>query len=481
MPGTSGKFCGAIVRRVWTSPPKRRSRRFWVTAGLIVTFYVLDLALFAGLIYRSLKQRELDRVVEETRQGARDLAARVEESAERTGGDLYTAVLLERETQRYIDTLPHLRTIVETIEITDLQGVLVMKERRPVQIASTSLNPEDGAPEPSLGSVPGNRADEPAELADQAARDRRLEVVEPIGSYGSLRIRLSQVEIDARVSQLRGELARQTAIIGALTAVLVAPALAFISILIRRGERLEAQAAEAERLAYVGTLAAGLAHEIRNPLNSLSLNMQMLEEDLAPERAGDTSRRLLTITRSEIARLDRLVSEFLRYARPRPLQLAETPAIDLVLAVRDLLAAEIARVEASVRLVDESYEASVEVDAEQIQQLLLNLLQNALASTEGTGRNPELTLFVRREGGSVEIEVRDNGRGIAPGDRERIFDVFYSTRKGGTGLGLAIARRIARAHNGQLTVESDLDFGSKFVLSLPLVAAAGEPEETSVT
>jgi signal transduction histidine kinase len=429
--------------------------------GLLGAFYALALAAYAGLIYRSLKQRELERMVEETRRGAKDLAQRVNDSAQRTGGDLYTAVLLERETQRYVDALPHLRAIVDSIEITDLAGVLVMKERRPIEIAV-------GAPlEPVRDDVAAG------------AVARGVEVVEPIGRFGELRIRLSQLEIDRRVAQLRGELVRQTAIIGALTAVLVGPALALISILIRRGERLEAQAADAERLAYVGTLAAGLAHEIRNPLNSLNLNMQMLEEDMPPDTGGDTGRRLLAITRAEIGRLERLVSEFLLYARPRPLQLAETPAIDLLLAVRDLLAAEIARVHASVRLVDESYEASVRVDAEQIQQLLLNLLQNALGSTEGTGRAPELTLFARREGERVEIEVRDNGRGIAPGDRQRIFDAFYSTRKGGTGLGLAIALRIARAHGGALTVDSDLDLGSKFVLSLPLAHPASEAGEAA--
>jgi signal transduction histidine kinase len=447
---------------------------------LIAAFYALGLAVFGYLIYRSLKQRELDRVIDETQDGARDLAQRIEESAQRTGGDLFTAVLLERETQRYIDTLPHLRAIVESIEITDREGVLVMRERRteresrarrPARTGTRGFGPRE-APRPPE-----------SELAAEGSEkgDPRLEVVEPIGDYGALKIRLSHKELDSRVAQLRGELMRQTAIIGALTVALVGPALGFISVLIRRGERLEAQAAEAERLAYVGTLAAGLAHEIRNPLNSLSLNMQMLEEDLPADRTGDTGRHLFAITRAEIARLERLVSEFLRYARPRPLQVAETPAIDLLLAVRELLSAEIARVDAAVRLVDESHEASVKVDAEQIQQLLLNLVQNALASTEGTSRKPELTLFARRDGDTVELEVRDNGRGIAPADRERIFDAFYSTKKAGTGLGLAIAQRIAHAHGGRLTVDSDLEFGSKFVLSLPLAMPVGEPAEANVS
>src|SRR6202049_5362259 len=98
-------------------------------------------------------------------------------------------------------------------------------------------------------------------------------------------------------------------------------------VLLRRARRLELQAAEAERMAYVGTLASGLAHEIRSPLNALNLNMQMLEEEIAEQAPGTmpTGRRLLSITRSEIDRLQRLGTDFLAYAKPRPLELQETP------------------------------------------------------------------------------------------------------------------------------------------------------------
>src|SRR5690606_11980429 len=133
------------------------------------------------------------------------------------------------------------------------------------------------------------------------------------------------------------ELLRQTTLIGTLTVVIVAAAFVLIWVLIRRGERLEAQAASAERLAYLGTLAAGLAHEIRNPLNSLNLNMQMLEEDLGSTARESTGKRLLSITRAEIGRLERLVTDFLAYARPRALQLETVPAVDLLTSARDVL------------------------------------------------------------------------------------------------------------------------------------------------
>ena len=460
----------------------RPSRWFWILTAAVGGFLVLDLALFAWLIFRSLSQRELDRVLLEARQEAQDLAARLLASAERTGGDLFTAIALEQETQAYIDSVLRQRRIVQTVEITDANGVLVMKQRREAEA-------ELGAP---AAAADRELPEAPPRVVSPAVERRRegevvvadddlgsLDVSVPIGAFGSLRIGLSPIEMDRRIAQLRGDLVRQTTIIGGLTGLLVLLAVGLMSVLIRRGERLETQAAEAERLAYVGTLAAGLAHEIRNPLNSLNLNMQLLEEDLPAGEVGEASRRVVSVTRAEIGRLERLVSEFLAYARPRPLRLSEVAAIDLLIAVKEVLAGQISQRGADVRIVDDSEEASVRVDEEQIRQLLLNLLQNALAATEDTGRRADILLLARREGQRVELEVHDNGRGIPPEERTRIFEAFYSTRKGGIGLGLAIARRIAQAHGGTLTCESDFGFGSRFSLSLPRVLHEEDAAATS--
>lgn len=451
------------------------TRRFWLVAGLVGLFILFDIALFAWLIFRSLSQRELDRILLETRAEAQDLANRLSSTAQRTGGDLFTAIALEQETQTYIDSVLRQRRIVQTVEITDRNGVLVMKERRESQIAlpSPSLTPS-----PELRPSPPRVETRTVERRDTAAVPLpatdlgTLDVTVPIGEFGSLRIGISQEEMGRRVAQLRRELLRQTTLTGTLTAAIVAAAFALIWVLIRRSERLEAQAASAERLAYLGTLAAGLAHEIRNPLNSLNLNMQMLEEDLGASAKESTGKRLLTITRAEIGRLERLVTDFLAYARPRALQLETVPAIELLLSAREVLGPQIAAAGAEVRLDDESQGAEVRVDPEQMQQLLLNLLQNALTATDGTGRRPELVLSARRDGARVELAVRDNGRGIPESERGRIFEIFYSNRKGGTGLGLAIADRIAFAHGGVLSFDSEEGYGSSFRVSLPVAIAA---------
>lgn len=454
---------------------RRRSGLFWAAATLLALFVLADIGLFGWLIFRSLSQRELDRVLLETREEARTLADQIERGAERAGGDLVTAVYLEQETQTYIDSILRQRQIVQTLEITDREGTLVAKRRSEAEINLP-------APEPGLiKEVPPDAPKvETRTVEHQATREARLPVTQlgsldvtvPIGDLGSLRLGLSPIEMEKRIGTLRRDLVRQTAIIGGLTLAIVGAAVILISLLLRRGERLEAQAAEAERLAYLGTLAAGLAHEIRNPLNSLSLNIQMLEEDLEEPRPRSTQQRLLGITRTELGRLERLVTDFLAYARPRPLRREVVPARDLLDAVMEVLAGTIAASGASFEVVDESQGAFVHADPEQMRQLLLNLVQNALAATEGTERPARIELVARRRGPVVELAVRDNGIGIPAEEREKVFDLFYSTRKGGTGLGLAIVERIASSHGGTVGFESVPGEGTTFRVELPVAAPA---------
>lgn len=452
-----------------------RSRRFWIWAVLFGLFVLCDIALFAWLIFRSLSQRELDRVLLETQQEAHDLAGQIERGALRSGGDLYTAVSLEQETLTYIDSVLRQRQVVHTLEVTDRDGALVMKRRTEGEMAEpgvatmgpTELRPS--APRVETRTIERQESRQIA-LPDEALTS--LDVTVPIGELGSLRIGLSAFELERRIELLRLDLVRQAGLLGGITMGLIAAAVLLISVLVRRAERFEAQAAEAERLAYLGTLAAGLAHEIRNPLNSLSLNMQMLEEDLASPASQATNQRLLAITHAELSRLERLVSDFLAYARPRPLRPRPLPAAAMLQSVREVLAGQVASRRAELTLDDQSGGACVQVDAEQMQQVLINLVQNALAATEGTGRPPRVDLRVRRAGPRVEIEVEDNGGGIAESDRPRVFELFFSTRKGGTGLGLAIAERIVTAHGGHLELESEVGYGTRFKVSLPLAVPA---------
>jgi len=447
-----------------STPNHVLSRRLLIASAVFGLFVLLDIALFGWLIFRSLSQREIERVMFETRSEAEGLAKQIARRAERQGKDLYTAVATERETQTYIDSVLREREIVQSVEIRDKNGVLVFQSRGRGNVETGP--PLDVRP---LGSTELPSHVEKKTYAWESGPYEVPDVQVPIGDFGKLQIGISAPALAKRIEVLRRELIQQSAFIGIVSVVLLLSAYVAIWLLLRRSRRLEAQAAEAERMAYIGTLASGLAHEIRNPLNSLNLNMQMLEEEL-DENGGTapTGKRLLGITRSEISRLERLATDFLAYAKPRPLDLEEVAVARLLERVPDVLAGEIQKRRAQVIVNDRSGGARVRVDPSQINQLLLNLVQNALLAAEDAGRTPVVRLTAQRQGPSVLLEVEDNGTGIPPAEQPKIFDLFYSTRKGGTGLGLAIVDRIARAHNGRMAVDS-IPGKTVMTLELPLV------------
>jgi signal transduction histidine kinase len=450
------------------------SRQLLAASLVFVVLLLAVIALFGWLIFRSLSQREVERVLLETRAEAESLAKQIARQADRQGKDLFTAVAVEQETQTYIDSILRHRDFVRTIEIRDRNGVLVFENRSrgsfPVGPRSSVAARPPELPPHSAELSPPPRVERKTYERSSAMSIPNIQV--PIGDLGSLQIGISAGELENRVEVLRGELIRQAALVGAASLALLAGAYTAVWMLLRRARRLELQAAEAERMAYVGTLASGLAHEIRSPLNSLNLNMQMLEEEIAEHAPGTmpTGRRLLSITRSEIDRLERLATDFLAYAKPRPLELEEMPAVRPLERLREVLAGEIEKRGAQVVVEDRSNAARARIDPAQIGQLLMNLAQNALAAADEAGRPPVLRLTAYRRGSAVVLELMDNGIGIPAGQESKIFDLFYSTRKGGTGLGLAIVQRIARAHGGTVSVKSARGVGSAISVELPAVA-----------
>lgn len=225
--------------------------------------------------------------------------------------------------------------------------------------------------------------------------------------------------------------------------------------------RLRREMAETEHLAAVGRLAGSVAHEVRNPLSALRGLVQFLAKDIPPD---DRKYEYAQVAVAEVDRLERVVSGLLEYTRPRPprllpLDLGESLASVVQLMGDDARAAgvEIA-VDAPPNL------PPVMADPDQVRQVLLNLVVNGLEALDGRGR---LTLSARPVGGMVEVVVADDGPGLPEGDREQAFDPFYSTKERGSGLGLAIARRIARAHGGDLTAGASPQGGAAFTFTLP--------------
>ncbi|HEY1686305.1 MAG TPA: ATP-binding protein [Tepidisphaeraceae bacterium] len=235
----------------------------------------------------------------------------------------------------------------------------------------------------------------------------------------------------------------------------------------RRVLRIQKRVRHSERLAELGTLTGGLAHEIKNPLSTVQLNLQLLQEDLSPQNPAYERliRRLGTIQR-ETGRLREILDDFLRYAGKLELDRQPVDLNKLVDELADFFhpQAEFQRVQLRVKKSDEPVIANV--DAKLIKQALLNLMINAVHAMSENGG--ELILSVSRDATEACIDVIDTGTGIAPENLENIFKAYYSTKKGGTGLGLPMTRRLIEEHRGRLTVNSEVGKGSDFTIHLPL-------------
>jgi signal transduction histidine kinase len=204
-----------------------------------------------------------------------------------------------------------------------------------------------------------------------------------------------------------------------------------------------------ERLAAVGTMAAGLAHEVRNPLNSASLQLTVLERRLGRNDDPANTLPIAQIIKGEIDRLDRLVREFLAFARPHPLETKPVDVTHLLAGVAGLIAPEAEAGNITIA-VDADGTPPILGDSERLRQVLLNLTRNAIeAMAERGGR---LRLAARAAGAEVQIDVEDDGPGF--GEDLPVFDAFFTTKSQGTGLGLAIVHRIIADHGGTIRVES---------------------------
>lgn len=248
----------------------------------------------------------------------------------------------------------------------------------------------------------------------------------------------------------------------------------------RRNARLQQRAHRAERLAELGALTGGLAHEIRNPLSTVQLNLQLLREDISPQDVGPQQhgrliKRLATVQK-ETGRLGDILDDFLRYAGRIELERRPVDVQQMFEELVDFFApqAQLQRVHLRVRPCvpdggggggTKAGRVVVPLDDRLIKQAVLNLMINALQAMPEQGG--EIILSACRDGSRARIEVTDTGVGIPPDKLGQIFGAYYSTKRGGTGLGLAITKRVAEEHGGRVYARSEVGKGSVFTIEVP--------------
>ncbi|MFT3843045.1 MAG: response regulator [Myxococcaceae bacterium] len=222
----------------------------------------------------------------------------------------------------------------------------------------------------------------------------------------------------------------------------------------------------AEKLAAVGTMTAGLSHEIRNPLNAASLQLAVMERRVSklPEELRPALMEPLGLVRDEIRRLDHILQDFLQLARPREIKGARVDLVALANRVLDFIETDAER--RGVKMVRKLGPAVfVNGSEDQLRQVLMNLVLNALDATPKEGK---VTVATSTAGVEAELSVEDTGPGIPPEVRDRIFEPFFTTKAQGSGLGLPIVHGIITQHSGTIRYEAGSSGGARFVIRFPL-------------
>ena len=359
-----------------------------------------------------------------------------------------------------VQRLARERTLQETVFNTIQDGILVIDSEGIIQYANEAARPMIGLKASDIGNIQLRKmvpdfvrsapdADTEASEGPQAVLSRELQI-----NYPEKRIlRLYMVPIDAPVNSDGS---------GGYVVILTDITEAASSL----AERIEN-----ERTHSVLHLAAGVAHELGNPLNSLTIHLKLIERKLKDALKGSSAKSAtepiaesLKICQGEVQRLDSIITNFLEAVRPVDPELNELVLIELI--------EEVLRVQ-EVELADRKIEVKIEIDGSipeilgdrgQIKQVFFNLIKNAMEAMPSGGT---LKILARADEEQVTLQFIDNGIGISQENIAKIFDAYYTSKEDGHGLGMMIVQRILRQHGGQIAIESQVDVGTAISLQFP--------------
>jgi signal transduction histidine kinase len=238
---------------------------------------------------------------------------------------------------------------------------------------------------------------------------------------------------------------------------------------LRKLKEMEDRIQLAERLSSLGHLAAGVAHEIRNPLNAIGMGLQRLKREFPPQEESKKEEYLsfTELIFKEIRRVNEIIEQFLTLSRPSQLNMKLSSLQDLLKNLGTLLQEEASSQGIQIQAETNSDLPLIKMDNEKLTQAFLNIMKNGMQAMEQGGvLHVETQSFKDR----VEVSFSDSGSGIPPEQMEKIFNYYYTTKEKGVGLGLPIAHRIIEAHGGQLKVESKVGFGTKVTVLLPVIS-----------
>mgnify|MGYP001159341556 CR=1 FL=1 len=460
---------GASVRE---SGSKRLMAK--AVALFLVSFLVI-LGIVGYLFFHDFDQRTVRSKLAEAADSARTLASALYREIAPSGTFDFVRIVERRAAlAQTIDQYTSQLKYVQYVDVLDDAGRLIFRRRLDRGGDwQLQLGGAFGGQAPTTPDAPPAAPEffDPGRTPETPSQVRVVPV--PFGAGGGmLLLGVTAGPLDQEVARIRQALVLRLTLGGLVSVMLLFVAFVFLMRVIAKTRKLEAEQQRDQQLAYLGTLASGLAHEIRNPLNAMNINLQLLEEELQTDELPAETVELLRSSRSEVLRLERLVKDFLAFARPQTAKREDLPvgafAADVVRFMRPLFSEAQVRLELTV----EPSAPVVRIAPAQVRQALLNILQNALeASPPGTTVKVVAGATPR---GEARIDVVDQGPGIPVEARREIFQVFWSRKPAGSGLGLPIALRAVEVHGGRIEVESAEGAGSTFRIVLPPAMAAPE-------
>lgn len=453
-------------------PRSERSRIYVYAAVAFIVLSFATTAVFLAIV-NHLKNRLIEQAKKEMQQSMQrlgeDLATLLEESGVQSLEDLDPA---QRERLlSLIKSYVRDETALTIFTLIEDGRAAYYIDQGNTELGELALNPT-----PPGHAPPGLNPDDPR-MPPRVGEEE--DIVLPLGLSGmgspatiGIAYRMSPERLASALKDTSRDITRVSWLLLGLLLFLMLAGIISLARVLAHLVTLHDEANRLDRLAYVGTLAAGLAHEIRNPLNAMNINLDLVADDLGTgSHADPATRELVSNVKSEIRHLNKIVENFLAYARPTR-RVGET--VDFGKAVREAIT--VLQPEFESRCVEVLAGelpdgAAVEIDPTSLHQTLVNILLNAAQAMDKPDRR--ITVSGQCDGGRVDLTIADTGKGIPPEEMQSIFEVFYTTKPGGSGLGLSTARRVIEDSGGELTVDSVAGQGTRVTIELPVARRRG--------